>query len=135
MEGMAKTHQRSDPNLVVTTLGPETSFSGKLKFNDSLKIRGSFEGEIEAKGILFIDEPAVINAKIIRASSIIVSGQIRGDLEAVDKIEMLPTARVYGNVRTSKLRIADGVVFEGHCDMIRSPESFNPFANERANSQ
>ncbi|MCX7025587.1 MAG: polymer-forming cytoskeletal protein [Spirochaetes bacterium] len=123
-------HASNKPVVIVTTLGPETSFNGKLKFSESLKIRGTFEGEIEAKGVLYIDEPAKVTARIVRASSIIVSGQVKGDLEAVDKIEMLPTARVYGNVRTTKLRIADGVVFEGRCDMIRSPDAFNPFISE-----
>lgn len=116
---------------IITTLGPETSFSGKLKFDESLKICGSFDGEIDAKGILFIDEPATVNARLIKASSIIVSGQVRGDMEAVDKIEMLPSARVYGTVRTTKLRIADGVIFEGRCEMIRDAETYNPFGAER----
>jgi cytoskeletal protein CcmA (bactofilin family) len=44
-------------------------------------------------------------------------------------LEMLATARVYGNVRTSKLRIADGVVFEGTCEMIRDPGAFSPFVD------
>ncbi len=126
---MSKTSGKHDP--VVTTLGPETGFNGKLKFSESLRIRGTFEGEIEAKGVLYIDEPAKVTARIVRASSIVVGGQVKGDLEAVDKIEMLPTARVYGNVRTTKLRIADGVVFEGRCDMIRSADAFNPFLAER----
>jgi len=124
-------HANAKAETVVTTLGPETSFSGKLKFSESLKIRGTFEGEIEAKGVLYIDQPAKVTARIVRASSIVVGGQVKGDLEAIDKIEMLPTARVYGNVRTTRLRIADGVVFEGRCDMIRSADAFNPFLAER----
>jgi len=35
---------------------------------------------------------------------------------------------VYGNIRTAKLNIADGVVFEGKCEMIKNPEAVNIFS-------
>jgi len=95
-------------------------------------IRGSFEGEIDAQGFLHIDEGAEVRAGLIRASSIIVGGIVHGDLEAVDRIELLPSAKVYGRIRTSKLRIADGVIFEGRCEMLRDPAEFRPFAPKKA---
>lgn len=119
---------------ISTILGKETGFSGKLKFQDSLMIRGSFEGEIDAQGFLHIDEGAEVRAGLIRASSIIVGGVVHGDLEAADRIELLPSARVYGKIRANKLRIADGVIFEGRCEMIRNPADFNPFAAKTAES-
>jgi cytoskeletal protein CcmA (bactofilin family) len=125
---MSKARKNEALPLIATTLGKETSFSGTLRFKDSLRIRGKFEGEIDSLGRLIIDSEAVVNARRIRASSVVVGGVVHGDIEAVDRLEMLPSAKVYGNVRTSKLRIADGVVFEGKCEMIRDPLSFDPFA-------
>jgi cytoskeletal protein CcmA (bactofilin family) len=125
---MPKARKDDTPPLIATTLGKETSFSGTLKFKDSLRIKGKFDGEIDSQGRLVIDSDAVVNARRIRASSVIVGGVVRGDIEAIERLEMLPNAKVYGNVRTSKLRIADGVVFEGKCEMIRDPASFDPFA-------
>lgn len=125
---MSKARKDEAPPLIATTLGKETSFSGILKFKDSLRLRGKFEGEIDSLGRLVIDSEAVVNARRIRASSVVVGGVVHGDIEAVDRLEMLPSAKVYGNVRTSKLRIADGVVFEGKCEMIRDPGSFDPFS-------
>jgi cytoskeletal protein CcmA (bactofilin family) len=58
---------------------------------------------------------------------VVVGGVVHGDIEATERLEMLPSAKVYGNVRTTRLRIADGVVFEGRCEMIRDSSSFNPF--------
>jgi cytoskeletal protein CcmA (bactofilin family) len=126
---MAKTRKEEPIPLISTTLGRETSFSGTLRFKESLRIKGKFEGEIDSLGRLFIDADAVVNARRIRASSVVVGGVVHGDIEAADRLEMLPSAKVYGNVRTSKLRIADGVVFEGKCEMIRDPSSFDPFAS------
>jgi cytoskeletal protein CcmA (bactofilin family) len=124
---MSKTRKDSPTPLIATTLGKETSFSGTLRFKDSLRIKGKFDGEIDSLGRLVIDGDAVVNARRIRASSVVVGGVVHGDIEAADRLEMLPSAKVYGNVRTSKLRIADGVVFEGKCEMIRDPSSFDPF--------
>lgn len=126
---MAKARKDEAPTLISTTLGKETSFSGVLRFKDSLRIRGKFVGEIDSLGKLFIDGDAVVNARMIRASSVVIGGIVHGDIEAADRLEMLPSAKVYGNIRTSKLRIADGVVFEGKCEMIRDPASFDPFAD------
>jgi len=124
---MAKNKLDDAAMLAATTLGAETSFSGTLKFKDSLRIKGNFEGEIDATGRLFIDSEATVTARRIRATSVVVTGTVRGDIEAPDRIEMLTSAKVYGNVRTARLRIADGVIFEGACEMIRDPAAYTPF--------
>lgn len=122
-------HRHETPDYVVaTTLGAETSFKGTLSFRDSLRIRGNFEGDIDATGRLYIDGDATVSAGHIVATSVVIGGTVRGDIDAPDRVEMLPSAKVYGNVRTARLRIADGVVFEGACEMIREPDSFSPFA-------
>lgn len=115
---------------LATILGPGTSLSGTLRFESSLMIRGRFEGDIEAKGALYIDENATVTAGRVRAMSIVVAGSVRGDLEAADKVELRSTAQVRGNVRAAKLRIADGVIFEGRCEMVRNVDSFDPFAKQ-----
>ena len=53
---------------------------------------------------------------------------VRGNSEASDRLEMLTTGQVYGNIRTSKLRIADGVVFEGKCEMIKGESEVDIFS-------
>ncbi|HSV55915.1 MAG TPA: polymer-forming cytoskeletal protein [Magnetospirillaceae bacterium] len=124
---MAKTTSKT-VHEISTILGPEIGLTGKLRFQNSLMIRGTFEGEIEAQGFLHIDNGAEVRAGLIRASSIVIGGIVHGDLEAADRIELLHTARVYGKIRTSRLRIEDGVIFEGRCEMIRNPSDYSPFA-------
>lgn len=104
---------------ITTVLGASTGFSGTLRFDSSLMIRGSFEGDIDAKGALYIDEGAVIKAGKIRAMSVLVAGSVTGDIEAADRVEFRASAQVRGNVRTARLRIADGVIFEGRCEMLQ----------------
>ncbi|MCL2295108.1 MAG: polymer-forming cytoskeletal protein [Spirochaetes bacterium] len=116
---MGKSSDIKGKEKISTTLGKETVFKGKMKFFNSLKIDGSFEGDIESPGFLYIEDGAVVTADI-RVRAVIVGGIVRGNIDASEKLEMLSTGQIFGNVRTSKLRIADGVVFEGKCEMIKS---------------
>lgn len=93
-------------------------------------IRGKFDGNIEAKGSLYIADTAEVKAGTIKALNIVIAGTVNGDIEATDKIEMHSTAKVRGNIRTLKLRIADGVLFEGNCEMLSDSVSFDPFAQQ-----
>jgi cytoskeletal protein CcmA (bactofilin family) len=124
---MAKNNDLKVIEKITTTLGKETNFNGTLKFKDSLKIDGSFEGEIESSGYLYIENGATVTANI-RVGSVVVGGIVRGNIEASEKLEMLTTGKVYGNIRTAKLKIADGVVFEGKCEMITNSDSIDIFA-------
>lgn len=116
------------PHQAMTTLGKETRFSGTLRFREPLRILGKFDGEIDSKGILFIDRESELKVRRIRAMSVVVGGTVHGDIEAVEKLELLSTAKVYGNIKTSKLRIADGVIFEGKCEMLDDSARFSPFS-------
>ncbi len=124
---MAKINDIKGVEKISTTLGKETVFKGKMRFSESLKIDGSFEGDIESPGFLYIEDGAVVKADI-KVRAVVVGGVVRGNIEASEKLEMLTTGQVYGNIRTSKLRIADGVIFEGKCEMIKGNSEINLFS-------
>ncbi len=113
--------QMTEGGKVSTVLGKETAFSGVLEFQRPLQINGRFEGEIITEGILLIGEGAVVKANI-KAGTVVVGGEVTGNIEARQKLEMLSSGRVYGNVKTAKLQIADGVVFDGNCEMIEDSD-------------
>lgn len=110
-----------------TVLGNETSFKGTMKFKKSLKIDGSFEGNIESSGSLYIEENAVVRAQI-KVGTIIVGGKVIGNIEATEKLELLDSGKIFGNVRTPNLKIAEGVEFDGECEMIKNPEDIDIFS-------
>lgn len=124
---MSKNNDHKGFEKTTTTLGRETNFNGILKFKDSLKIDGNFQGEIISSGYLFIENGAVIKADI-RVGSIVIGGVVRGNIEAAEKLEMLSTGQVFGNIRTAKLKIADGVVFDGKCEMIKNSAVIDVFS-------
>ncbi len=124
---MAKKNIRSNGQVIGTTLGKETLFAGTMRFTDSLKINGTLKGEIISEGILYIEEGAVIDADI-QVGSAVIAGVVNGNIIATDKLEIMTSGKVYGNIRTARLRIADGVVFKGKCEMIRDPKTVDIFS-------
>jgi len=107
--------KKKDSKFVV--FGPGTAFSGYLKFKETLCIKGRFQGTIEASGALIVDKGAVVETDHISVASLIVHGTVIGEINALDKVDMLGGAEVRGDIRAARLRIADGVFFEGQCSM------------------
>lgn len=101
-----------------TTLSDTTLFDGVIRFNNSLRINGSYSGKVEANGVLVIGPNAKIKGDVV-CDEVIVGGEIRGNIFAKKRLELLDTAKLYGDIKTSKLKIADGVVFEGKCEMTQ----------------
>jgi cytoskeletal protein CcmA (bactofilin family) len=108
-------------------LGTGTKLSGNLRFTGSVTVSGEYEGTIDADGFLYVRDTATVRADV-KARRIIVGGTVHGNLEATEEVEMLPGCSVHGNVRAGRIRIADGVVFEGRCEMLRNSESLDVFS-------
>jgi cytoskeletal protein CcmA (bactofilin family) len=81
-------------------------------------LNGRFKGEISSEDTLIIGERGVIAADI-RAGRVLVSGEVTGNLRAMERIELKRTARVYGDVEAPVVVLEEGVLFEGHCRMAK----------------
>ena len=114
---MTKTDSRKKDSAKVVVFGNSTSFNGYLRFKESLCIQGRFKGTIEAQGALIVDKGAVVEADHIAVTSLMVYGTVVGAVHAMDKIDLFPGAEVRGDLTATRLRIADGVLFEGQCTM------------------
>lgn len=112
----------------LTVFGQETEFEGVLEFSDSLVITGKFEGTIKATGSLEIDKAAVCNVDKITAESIVVSGQVNGNLEGKERVELCNGSKVKGDIRTARLRIGENVDFEGQVSMIENMPDIDLFS-------
>lgn len=99
-----------------TVLSESTDFDGTMKFKESLRINGEYKGMVDAKGLLVLGPNSKFHGNIV-CDEVIVGGVVRGNIHARKRLELLDTAKLYGDIKTAKLKIADGVVFEGKCDM------------------
>ncbi len=95
------------------------SFEGRLTFEGTVQIAGTFKGEIFTKDTIVINPGSKVFAQI-EAENIIISGYVEGNLFARRKIIMHPPAVFKGTVTTPSLRIEEGVVFEGASYMPKS---------------
>jgi cytoskeletal protein CcmA (bactofilin family) len=110
-------HETNRKESFIVTLGRQTRFNGLLKFKNTLRIQGIFKGTIDATGALIVDKDAIVEADRINVSSLTVSGEVTGNVHAIDKVDMLSGAKVNGDITASRLRLTDGVFFDGRCSM------------------
>ncbi|GHV17049.1 cell division protein [Spirochaetia bacterium] len=125
---MAKFEGKRKDGDAVVVFGTTTSFNGLLRFKDTLCIQGKFKGTIEATGALIVDRGAVVEADRIQVSSLTVYGTVIAAVYAMDKIDLFSGAEVRGDMTAARLRIADGVLFEGQCSMTRAESEVEIFS-------
>ena len=97
-------------------LGEGTSFKGTLTFEGTVRIDGKLEGEIFTKDTLVIGEAAQVTASI-HTGVAEISGTVHGNITAERKVDIHANGRLFGNISTPSLVIAEGVIFEGSCTM------------------
>lgn len=101
---------------VHTILGPESTFEGKLSFEGTVRIDGNYKGEIVTTDTLIVGQSAKVEGTI-KVGSIIVNGEVHGNVIASQLVELKAPARWYGNIETPQLMIERGVIFQGSCQM------------------
>jgi cytoskeletal protein CcmA (bactofilin family) len=100
------------------TLSKTTNLKGILRFDGIICIMGKFNGTIEAKGDLIVGKGSYVECDHIYVNSITVHGMVRAKIKAEGKVDLMSGSEVHGDIRAGRLRIADGVLFEGSCSMI-----------------
>lgn len=99
-----------------TFLGKGVDFKGVVCFDGTVRIDGRLEGEIHTKGTLEVGEHAVIKG-IITTGILINNGTINGTITAIEKVQLLKSGVLIGEVRTPSFSIEEGAHFQGLCDM------------------
>jgi len=99
-----------------TILSSDIDFSGILEFEKPFLIRGKVSGEINSKGVLVVDEEAVVNANI-NAMFVLIRGQVKGDVRAAKKVEVTLTGKLTGNIMAPEIMLESGCLFNGNCIM------------------
>ncbi|MGD9896856.1 MAG: polymer-forming cytoskeletal protein, partial [Candidatus Methylacidiphilaceae bacterium] len=108
------------PGPKVTVLTRDTEFRGTVGFTGELQLNGRLEGEILSEdGTLVIGDTALVKADI-RAKKVVVRGQVFGNILARERLEMVGSARVFGDVQTGALAIEQGAVFVGKSESLQA---------------
>ncbi len=100
----------------MTLIAEEAYFHGTLSAKGSLRVEGTFEGDITDA----VDVEVGARGRIlgdVAAETLTVAGEVVGNVVASASVELFSSARLTGDVRTPKLKIDDGAVFDGACAM------------------
>lgn len=97
-------------------IGKGCKVKGKIELDGEVFIDGLVEGELMSSGTLTIGESGQVSAKI-SGCRIKIFGQVEGDIDCREQLELYTGARVIGDILTRSLVVQDGVFFEGHCGM------------------
>jgi len=107
------------PSAVYET---HAELTGEITFKDMVRVNGHVAGTVYSKtGTLIVDTCARVDARV-DVGVAIISGTVKGDIIARERVELGPTSKIYGNIWTRSLVIKDGAIFEGVCRMIDEVE-------------
>jgi len=109
-------------------LNSDVEIKGNVKFAGELTLEGKLEGEVNSDGTLIIGETGTVNGNV-SAGTVSVRGKINGNITARDKIEIKSKAEVFGDIRSAKLAIEEGVTFVGKTEV--NPNKLAPSAPPR----
>lgn len=116
---------------VETIIGKDTQFKGTITAKGSIRIDGQLEGDITTTGDLVVGDSGRVTAQV-KARCATVSGVITGNVDILDKLELMPTAKVYGDIKVGVLIVGEGAVYKGACEMRNSDaESGKPVSGKK----
>ncbi len=91
-----------------------TELKGELNFKGSFRIEGYFQGKIFSDSMLIVGEKGKVEADV-QVGQLIINGEIRGNLQAKEKVEIHSKGRVFGSIITPRLVVEEGAYLEASC--------------------
>src|SRR6202167_2391261 len=101
-------------------VGRNINVSGKLIFQEPVRIEGRFRGEVRSGELVVVGEEGCIEGKVF-APRLLIMGEFRGEVIGCDHPALGPVARFYGNIDTRSLTVAEGAYLDGNVTMMRVP--------------
>jgi cytoskeletal protein CcmA (bactofilin family) len=122
----------------IVNIGKSVVIKGELNGSEDLTIEGHVEGTIQVRDhVLTIGPNGKIKAQVF-AKSVIVLGEVTGNVTASEKVDIRDNGSVDGDIISPRVAIAEGAHFRGSVDMQRKagaqPQPAKPVAAEAPKS-
>lgn len=105
-------------------VGEGTVLHGNIGFAEGVRIDGEVHGDVvatTASSLIVISEKARVHGEV-KASHVIINGEVRGPVHSTDLLELQPKARVTGNVRYEVLEMHQGALIDGELRPLKAAE-------------
>jgi cytoskeletal protein CcmA (bactofilin family) len=99
-----------------TVIGEGLTVEGDLAAEEEVVVNGAVRGKLTTTDAVSVGSTGVVEADIT-GSSLSVAGQVTGDVNASERVDLQAGGRLIGDVKASRLTIADGASFKGNVDM------------------
>ncbi len=108
----------------VNLINKGTQIEGQIAADGDIRIDGSLKGTVQSKSKVVIGSSGLVNGKVICRNADVL-GKVEGTVEVADTLYLKSTARIEGDIITSKLVIEAGAMFNGNCNMGAKEKSLN----------
>lgn len=112
---MAKQVHATTPGQI-NMVGEGTTFEGTLRTDGDVRISGRVDGKLFVGGRIIVASEGVVDGELTAAEADI-SGRVDGDLEVSERLIVRGSAHIEGNIKTGRLIMEEGAVFNGECQM------------------
>jgi cytoskeletal protein CcmA (bactofilin family) len=110
---IVETDRTGDLNTVI---GKGSVIEGHVTVQNSLRIDGRILGQVQVSDSLIVGKDGEIDGEV-RVKNAIIGGRVKNRILATGKVVLESHAIVHGEVKTTKLVIDEGAVFDGNCAM------------------
>jgi cytoskeletal protein CcmA (bactofilin family) len=104
------------PDRVDSVLGPGLTWKGELAGSGGVRIEGAFDGGIQLHGLVVVGERGRVTCEELQAVTVVVAGSVKGNIRA-QRLEIMGSGRVWGDVTTVSLSTEDGAFLRGQITM------------------
>ena len=111
-------------------VAPGTKFIGNISGTEGVRVSGYLKGNIQSKGLVWIQKGGKIDGNI-KSQYAIIEGELNGHTNVSEHVELRTEARVIGNVQTAKIAIAEGSFFRGEIQMPSKEDKPIRFVEKR----
>jgi cytoskeletal protein CcmA (bactofilin family) len=102
-------------------IGEGTRFNGEFDLNGLLRIDGDFSGTVRTEGKVLVGKNGRAECTVY-AGTVVVGGILRGNVFANEKVVILSTGIVLGNIHSPRFIVEEGVIFNGTAKIVQ-PEA------------
>jgi cytoskeletal protein CcmA (bactofilin family) len=102
--------------MASTVIGAGITIEGEVTTDEDVIVQGTVRGKLNAKDGVVVEQGGVVEADVT-GGPLTVAGSITGNISSTDRVDLQPGARVVGNVKATRITIADGAQFKGNVDM------------------
>lgn len=111
----ARTAPSAEPMAKESLIAADLTIEGKIQGAGHVRIAGKFKGDVHVEGDLTVEVGAKVNGGV-RARKVVVAGELEGNVESAQRVELLESGIIVGDVKAGSVVVASGARMRGQVE-------------------